>query len=76
MGTGVVVGVVALAGGLAAYLAFRIVFRVRHWWENELERWSDLMRTVRQFFESFLPLVYAAVAAVVLGFGTYVGMNK
>ncbi len=58
---------ISTAAGILAYAIARVTIGLRHWWENETERWSDWAREWRQFLERLQPLVYAFVAAVVIG---------
>ncbi len=54
--------------GLIAWAIASAVIKLRHWWEDEMERWSDWAREWRQFFETFLPLLWGLGVALVAGF--------
>jgi hypothetical protein len=58
---------VAIAAGLLAWAVTSVMLKLRHWYENEMDRWNDFLRGWRQFFEGLQPLLFGATVAVVAG---------
>lgn len=56
----------AIVLGVLAWIISSAVIRLRQWWENEVERWSDFMREVRQFFQMIIPPLIGASVVIVM----------
>lgn len=62
---------VAVSAGLLVWAVLSTLLKVRHWYEDERDRWRDFFRELRQFGEKLEPVMLGVGVALVAGFIAY-----